>query len=306
MSGVSVKKMRGKMSKDIFIGIDGGGSKTKALVADSSFNIIGEGFGGPANIRLSVETSWNSIYEAIGNALKKNGIELSDSSYSFHIGMGLAGVSVLKAKEAFLATPHPFRTLILESDAHIACLSAHDGKDGAIIIAGTGVIGYLIENGKCFRVGGWGFPHADTGGGAWLGMEAIRLTFNTIDGAIEKSKLADDVFARFNRNLADFVSWSNSAKSTDFATLAPMISEATIKGDFYAVSLLRQAAEEIAIVYNSLKNKSNAQKIKCYMLGGLATCIYDYLHGNGDIQLADIKKTPDIGALYMLKAKFYH
>lgn len=294
------------MSKDIFIGIDGGGSKTKALVADYAFNIMGEGIGGPANIRLSVETSWNSIYEAIGNALKNSGIELADSSYSFHIGMGLAGISVLKAKEAFLATPHPFRTLILESDAHIACLGAHDGKDGAIIIIGTGVIGYLIENSKCFRVGGWGFPHADTGGGAWLGMEAVRLTFKAIDGAIEKSALLDNIFARFNNNLSDFVGWANSAKSTDFAALVPIVTEFAIKNDLYGVSLLKQAAEEIAMVYNSLRNKSNAKKLKCYLLGGLAKHTYDYLPNKEDIQVADAKKTPDKGALYMLKVRFSH
>jgi glucosamine kinase len=291
------------MSKDIFIGIDGGGSKTKVLVADASFNIIGEGLGGPANIRLSVETSWNSIYEAIGNALKQTGIELSDSSYSFHIGMGLAGISVPKAKEAFLATPHPFRTLILECDAHIACLSAHDGKDGAIIVTGTGVIGYLIENSKCFRVGGWGFPHSDTGGGAWLGMEAVRLTFKAIDGAIEKSALLGDVFAKFNKNLPDFVAWANSARSTDFATLAPMVTKAAIKRDLYGVSLLKQAAEEIATVHDSLMNKSNTQKLKCYLLGGLAKHIHSYLRNKEDMQLADIKKTPDMGAIYMLKAR---
>lgn len=292
------------MSKDIFIGIDGGGSKTKAVVADSSFNIIGKGIGGPANIRLSVENSWNSIYEAIRNALQHTEIELSDSSYCFHIAMGLAGVSVLKAKELFLAVPHPFRTLILESDAHIACLGAHDGKDGAIIIIGTGVIGYLIENDKCFRVGGWGFPYADTGGGAWLGMEAVRLAFKAIDGAIEKSALLDNIFAKFNKNLPNFVAWANSANSTDFAALAPMVTEGAAKNDLYGVFLLKQAAGEIDIIYDSLMKKPNTQNLKCYLLGGLAKHIYDYLQSKKNIQLADINKTPDMGALYMLKARF--
>lgn len=288
---------------DIYIGIDGGGTKTKAIVTDDNFKTIGIGLGGASNIRLSVTDAWNSIYCAINQALSKVGITLEDRNYAFHVGMGLAGVSILKAKKEFLETPHPFRTLILESDAHIGCLAVHDGKDGAIISIGTGVIGYLIEKGINYRVGGWGFPHADIGGGAWLGLEAAKLTFKAIDGAIENSTLLKAIFQRFDNNLSDFVLWANSSKSSDFATLAPFVIDYAQKDDQYAIDLMKSAASEINLMYSSLikKPKTTPTDLPCALLGGLGKLLYPYLKENSSIFLPDASKTAELGAIYMLQ-----
>lgn len=289
--------------KDIFIGIDGGGTKTRAIVTDEKFKVIGMGFGGASSIRLSVTESWTSIYCAINEALKGTGITLDNKAYNFHAGMGLAGVSILKAKKEFFETPHPFRTLILESDAHIGCLAVHDGKEGAIISIGTGVIGYLIENGKSYRVGGWGFPHADIGGGAWLGLEAAKLTFKAIDGAIEFTPFLNDIFKKFDKNLSEFVTWANAAKSSDFATLAPFVIDYAQKGDIWALELIKSAALEVDTMYNCLckKAKDTSIKPKCAILGGLGKYLYPYIKGNKHIFMPDASKTAELGAIYMLQ-----
>ncbi|HBM15479.1 MAG TPA: hypothetical protein DD381_03930 [Lentisphaeria bacterium] len=289
--------------KSLYIGIDGGGTKTKAIVTDENFKLIGTGFGGPSNIRLSVKDSWNSIYCAINEALKDSKITLDNKKYLFHAGMGLAGVTIVKAKEEFLATPHPFKTLILESDAHIGCLAVHDGKDGAIISVGTGVIGYLVEKGKYYRIGGWGFPHADIGGGAWLGLETAKLTFKAADGVIENSKMLNAVFAKFNNNLVDFCTWACSAKSSEFATLAPLVVDYAQKGDSYALNLIQAAAEEIGLIYKALNKKSQhpSEKINCVLLGGLGRLLYSYVNEKHYISLPNASKTAELGAIYMIQ-----
>lgn len=289
--------------KNIYIGIDGGGTKTKAIITDENFKAIGTGLGGASNIRLSVTDAWNSIYCAINEALKGAGITLDDRGYEFHAGMGLAGVSILKAKKEFLETPHPFKTLILESDAHIGCLAVHDGKDGAIISVGTGVIGYLIEKGKNYRVGGWGFPHADIGGGAWMGLEAAKLTFKAIDGAIEFSSLPNDIFKKFDKNLSDFVTWANAAKSSDFATLAPFVIDRAQKGDLLALELIKESALEVDTMYNCLskKNKDASAQPNCAILGGLGKYLYPHIKKNKHIFMPDTSKTAELGAIYMLQ-----
>lgn len=289
--------------KNIYIGIDGGGTKTRAIITDENFKTIGTGLGGASNIRLSVTESWNSIYCAINEALKGTEISLKNKDCNFHAGMGLAGVSILKAKKEFLETPHPFKTLILESDAHIGCLSVHDGKDGAIISVGTGVIGYLIEKGKNYRVGGWGFPHADIGGGAWMGLEAAKLTFKAVDGAIEFTPLLNDIFKNFDKNLSDFVTWANAAKSSDFATLAPFVIDYAQKGDYFALELVKSAALEVNISYECLckKAKDNSVKPPCALLGGLGKYLFPYLKENRHISLPDASKTAELGAIYMLQ-----
>jgi glucosamine kinase len=292
--------MKKIMKKDIFIGVDGGGTKTKVLIEDFGGNKIGEAVGGAANIRLSVKESWNSINNAIDKALKNTSITLDDKNYNFHIGLGLAGVSIIEAKKEFLRTPHKFSSIILESDAHIACLAAHDGKDGSIVSIGTGVIGYSISSGKTYRVGGWGFPHADTGGGAWLGMEAVRLTFSSVDGCIKPSILTDLVFSHFGNDLSKFVTWANSSNSTQFAKLAPFVIEAMRRNDQYAVDLLSKAAKEVDLLVKALVEKS-ASALSCYLLGGISPFLVPYIMSGNNIFLCEDSKSAAKGAIYLIR-----
>jgi glucosamine kinase len=292
------------MSKDFYVGVDGGGTKTKAVVTDCNFVPIGEGVGGSSNIRLSVEKSWNSINNAIDSALSGTGISLNDNEYNFHAGMGLAGISIEKAKHDFLNTKHPFKTLLLETDAYVACLGAHDGSDGSIISIGTGVIGYSIKGDKSFRIGGWGFPHADTAGGAWLGMEVVRLTFSWIDGCIAGSKLLENIYNHFDNNLTEFIAWANSSKSTDFATLAPMVIQGLKTDDKYALILVDKAVKEIKLMANALMKNIENKESKCLLLGGISPFLFPYMQDEKFLALGDKTKTADQGAIYMLKRHF--
>lgn len=241
---------------DIFIGIDGGGSKSKVRIEDAAGKLLGQAIGGPANIRLSVEGAWGSIHAALKEALRPLHLCLENKNYRFHAGIGLAGCEVPEAVDAFLKYSHPFSTLKLNSDAHIACVGAHQGAEGAIIIVGTGVVGYQIEAGQSTRVSGWGFPHDDEGGGAWLGLEAVRLTLQWLDHRIEKSPLVEDIFAYFNQDIEYFVSWANRAASTDFARLAPIVINHSQQQEAAAAGLMKRAACAIHRVAQALAKKA--------------------------------------------------
>ncbi len=261
-----------------------------------------KGSGGASNIRLSVTQAWDSINTAIDQALTGTSLALDNWDYRFNIGLGLAGVSILEAKKEFLNTEHNFSNIILESDAHIACLGAHDGKNGSIVSVGTGVIGYSISSGKAHRVSGWGFPHADTGGGSWLGMEAVRTTFRSIDDCIESSVLTESVFSHFNKNLSKFVAWANSANSTQFAELAPYVVKAAKENDSNAVNLLKKAAEETEMLADALKKKSESAKdLTCYLLGGLSPFIMPYINKKKNIYLCPEGKSAAKGAIYLIR-----
>ncbi len=62
---------------------------------------------------------------------------------------------------------------------------------------------------KACRSAAGGFPHDDEGGGAWLGLQAVRLTFQWLDHRLEKAPLMTDVFAYFDNDLNHFVTWAN-------------------------------------------------------------------------------------------------
>ena len=91
-----------------------------------------------------------------------------------HIGLALAGAEQKSAWLEFMKLPHPFASLTLNTDAYGACLGAHNGQDGAIMIAGTGSCGILIKDGEQHIVGGREFPISDQGGGAVTGLRLIQ------------------------------------------------------------------------------------------------------------------------------------
>lgn len=167
---------RGSQTQDIFIGIDGGSTKTIVGVENARGEFLGKGEGGPANAWYSVEGSWQSIYEALKEALAPIGLRQDDDRHRFYCGAGLAGTEVTSACDQFINTPHPFTRLILRSDGYSSCLGAHGGRNGAVIAIGTGVVAYQIEGDKECKVGGWGVPQGDEGSGAWLRFDMFLNT----------------------------------------------------------------------------------------------------------------------------------
>ena len=290
------------MANDIFIGIDGGGSQSKVRIEDGAGNLLSQAIGGPANIRLSVEGAWHSIHAALEEALQPLNLRLENKNHRFHAGIGLAGCEVPEAVHAFLNYPHPFTTLELKSDAHIACVGAHQGASGAIIIVGTGVVGYQVEAGLGTRVSGWGFPHDDEGGGAWLGLEATRLTLQWLDHRMEKSPLAEDIFAYFNQDIEQFVTWANRATSTEFARLAPIVINHSQQEEVAAVRLMKKAAHAIDKIDQALAKKRIQKKtLPCCLLGGIAPFIQPWLHA--DLQASFVARQGDAntGAILMIR-----
>jgi glucosamine kinase len=250
-----------------------------------------------------VTIAWQSIFTAIEEVLKAHAISLRDKKYSFHVGVGLAGCEVPEARTEFLNTPHPFHTLHLMTDAHAACVGAHSGNDGAIIIVGTGVIGYEIQDGAGAQVGGWGFPHDDEGGGAWLGLEATRLTFQAYDRRHEKTPLTEDVFAFFDNDINHFTSWANRANSSEFARLAPLVINHCQQKETSAIRLMKKAALAVNRVGAALekihKEKNHAQP--CALFGGISPFIEPWLGEDLRARLVVRQGDANTGAILLVK-----
>jgi len=288
--------------KDIFIGIDGGGTKTKTRIEAQEGTLLGQAMSGPANVRLSISNTWQSIYATLDEILKPLEISLHDAHYHFHAALGLAGLEIQQAKDLFLREPHPFKTLKLTSDAHIACMGAHLGQDGAIIIVGTGVVGYQIEHEKVTKVSGFGFPHDDIGGGAWLGLEAIKLTCQWLDHRIEKSALTTDIFAFFNDDRDHFIQWANMANSTEYAKLAPIVINHALQEEVQALRLMKKAAHAIDRVALALaKMTQNKKLLPCSLFGGVAPFIEPFLSEELRAHLVPRKAEATVGAILMLR-----
>lgn len=293
------------MIRNIFIGVDGGGTKTKIIVEDEAGLLLGQARSGPANIRNSVEQAWASIDAGVNEALTQAGIDQEDKNYHFHIGLGLAGTEDPVASKTFLSRPNIFTNLLLDSDAYAACLGVHDCTDGAIIIVGTGVVGYELYQGQRYVVGGWGFPQGDTGGGAWLGLEAVRLTFNNIDGRVEETPLLKAIFSYFDNDIGKIISWSTKARPVDFASLAPIVIEHIQREDPHAVELIERAAKEIDEIAAAMERRLPAdhKPLPCSLLGGVAPFVQPKVGDALKNRLVPRKHDATKGAIYMIRRK---
>jgi glucosamine kinase len=292
--------------KDLFIGVDGGGTKCKIRVEDSTGELLGQATSGPANIRLSVESSWQAIHEGLEQIFKPLGIAYTQpGNYRLHACFGLAGSEVKEARTTFLNYHHPFAQIHLTSDAHIACVGAHHAQDGAIIIVGTGVVGYQIQQHQTMRVSGWGFPYDDEGGGAWLGLNAVKLTFQWLDHRGQKSPLVEDIFAFFNNNMDYFVKWAIDATSTDYARLAPIVINHAQQEEPAAVQLIKKAAQAIDKVAHALaKQQENTDKLlPCCLIGGVAPFIEPWVNEELRSRLVTRKDEPSQGAILLMRQR---
>jgi len=258
---------------NLYVGIDGGGTSCRARIRDEQGQLIGEAKSGSANILLGVDIAMASIVQAISDAAKQGGLSSDDFS-RMHLGLALAGAEQKSAWQRFIALPHPFASIVLNTDAYGACIGAHNGDEGAIMIAGTGSCGIYLANGQQHVVGGREFPISDQGGGAVMGLRLIQKVLLAEDGIGEKTPLAEHVLAHFNQDIDQIVEWSKSALPRDYGQFSPAIFQHANKGDSLAIEMLKQTAADIEMFLVAL-NRKGATRI-CLM-GSIAERIKAWL-----------------------------
>jgi glucosamine kinase len=257
----------------LLLGIDGGASGCRARLCTLAGDRVGEGAGGPANIRLDLEQSFASILEAASQCLDEAGMSARDLERTVAC-LALAGLTEAGWRKVAVQQPHPFRKAVFVPDAQAACVGAHGGRHGGIVVVGTGSIGWAQLNGRQCRVGGWGWPISDEGSGAWLGGEALRQALWAHDGRIPWTELLVALFARFRSDPEAIVRWMTAAGPRDFATLAPEIVAHAAAGDGVAAELMRLAGQHVDALAQRLI-ACGAERLS--LVGGLAASIEPWL-----------------------------
>ncbi len=256
-----------------FVGIDGGGTSCRARIKDAQGNFVGEAKTGSANIMLGAEIALASIIESISLAADQGGLSQHDFS-SMHVGLALAGAEHKASWQAFMSLSHPFASMTLNTDAYGACLGAHNGKDGAIMIAGTGSCGIYLKGLEQHVVGGREFPISDQGSGAMMGLRLIQQVLLAQDGIRANTPLAQHVMQHFENDVDNVVAWSKQALPRDYGQFSPEIFQYAQQGDELAIEMLKQTASDIEMFLVAL-NKCGATRI-CLM-GSIAERILHWL-----------------------------
>jgi len=279
----------------LFIGIDGGGSKCKAVVMTADHQILGTGIAGPGNPLHGFEQATNSIIDCASLALTDAGLSRLPLS-SIHAGVGLAGVNLPAIFQQMSTWQHPFLSMQLATDLSIACLGAHEGADGAVIITGTGSCGFACVDGKEFIIGAHGFPHGDKGSGAWFGLQAAKQVLLSLDGLVANTLLTAQLMALLGCSTdTDLVEVIAHKPATFYAQFANLVLDAADQGDVIATAIVTEGADYIDHVAKRLWQQ---QPKRMSIIGGLSARITPWLAPQVQQQLSTPLNPPEVGAVF--------
>jgi glucosamine kinase len=255
----------------MYLGIDAGGTNTRARLVSESGEVLGAGQTGAANTPAGLAHALGVLEEAWREAIRQAEIE---ETSSIHAGIGIAGLNRRGVLDGLKAHPFPFKTTAFASDAAIANLGAHAGQDGAIVVVGTGSVGFARVGEEIFTIGGYGFPVSDEGSGAALGLRAIRRALWARDGRIPHTPLTREVLDYFNGSAGEVVDWTARATPRDYAAFAPMVIRHANQGDATGERIVQEAAQRIEAVIRTMLERGAPH---CCLMGGVAPHIREWL-----------------------------
>lgn len=280
---------------NIFLGIDGGGSKCKATVITSENKILGIGVSGPGNPLHGFKQATHSIVESAKLALADANIPES-SLGNIVAGVGLAGVNLPVLFEQMNNWQHPFKAMHLTTDLLIACLGAHQGADGAVIISGTGSCGFSYVDGEEYIVGAHGFPHGDKGSGAWFGLQAAKQVLLSLDGLIVTSTLNNKLLQLLNVETGlELVEAIAGKPATFYAGMANLVFDAAKEGDVLALDIVKEGASYIDNVAMQLSKRCPP---RMSLIGGLTPRLLPWLAQDVQKSLSAPLNSPEVGAVF--------
>lgn len=252
---------------EYWVGVDGGGTHTRARIRDRAGKLLGEGRAAGSNLELGIALAHGNVLTAIELARTAAGLP-KESEQRMGVGLALASAELADCYQALLAMPFPFASVKLTSDAFGACLGAFGGREGAILIAGTGSAGLIYRDGQLRACSGRGFPISDLGSGAWLGLRAIQQALLCHDGILPPSTLAIRLLDHFKRDQAEVVRWAAKAIPADYGRFAPWVFDAAGDGDELACQLLDETCAQLQTLLTGMQ-QLGARQIA--LLGGVGT-----------------------------------
>ncbi len=230
-----------------FIGVDGGGTRSRAVLIGDDGKEEGRVLGPSAVASASdpeagaqaVANICAAACRAVGRTLPADGVFA-----------GLSGAGRERARSAVelvLGRMGVGTKIAVGTDVRAAFHDAFEDGPGVLLIAGTGSIAWgRAEDGQEGRVGGWGHHIGDEGSGYAMGKEALRRVARHADGRAPETNLQRRILERLGLERVDeLVHWTQEATRGEIADLTPLVVETAEAGDEVAGEILVQAVEEL-------------------------------------------------------------
>lgn len=229
------------------VGVDGGGTRTRAVVLDAEGHEVGRAEGAEA-----VADSRDPLApaRAVASVVRAAAAETRIVMPVDVVWAGLSGAGREAARSAVeleLSRLGVAKTVRIGTDVEAAFRDAFAGGAGILLVAGTGSIAYgRSEKGREARVGGWGRLIGDEGSAFAIGVEALRRVAHQADGRAPETNLRTVMLEHLRLpGPGDLVQWSAEASKSQIAALAPVVTEASRAGDRVAGEILANAVHEL-------------------------------------------------------------
>jgi glucosamine kinase len=226
------------------IGVDGGATRCRGRLRDANGKALAEATGAAANIHVDFAAAIAALRAVVEDVLAKAALSDGDRA-RIAIGLGLAGFKEESDATRVAAAFPGFRLVRAANDATTACIGAHAGADGGLIIAGTGSAAIARVRGKETIIGGRGFALGDDGSGSHIGLDALRDAMRAYDGLGPASALTADIISHFGEDPVAMMLWARDAKPGDFGAFAPRVFEGAASHDPIALEIAKGAARAI-------------------------------------------------------------
>jgi N-acetylglucosamine kinase-like BadF-type ATPase len=254
------------------MGIDGGGSRTAAYVADETGRILARATTGPSNpCKVGLAIAQRNLLASAREAIRRSGLSRRALD---GLCAGVAGVdrlSIRRALEAALRRAVTARHYLITTDGIAALESGLGASSGVIVISGTGSIAYgRTEDGRILRCGGWGTVFDDAGSGYDIGRKAIASALRDFDGRGSHTRLGEDLCRALKlRRITEVV--GASLPPHRIGALFAVVEGAARAGDPVARRLCQEAGRDLADLARALLERMDAlnQNLRVVCAGGV-------------------------------------
>jgi N-acetylmuramic acid 6-phosphate etherase len=266
------------------VGVDGGGTGSRAVVLDARGRELGREVGSAAIVIPGSETaSMEAIRDLVRRVLRAAGVPEGTPARTLVAGLAGVGREADRLRiETMLSTSMASlglaRSVLVRNDAEVALHDAFGTGPGILLVGGTGSIALArLPSGRSLRTGGWGALAGDEGSGWSMGLGAVRAVLRALDGRGPPTTLTEEVARAFgSREPAELVDRLRTAAKGQVAALAPQVEAAARAGDEVAEALTDQAAASLADhvaplvrAWHAEVGRESSLQLEVALLGGL-------------------------------------
>jgi N-acetylglucosamine kinase-like BadF-type ATPase len=245
-------------ARDLLLAVDGGGTKTLAVIADLQGKVLGRGLGPGSNpyavgFLQFAEVVTGAVQSALRPVLGPETDGIGGNGRIAAACFGMAGVDSPEdeaAVTAWVRQQEVSPSFLVVNDVELILAGGTPEGWGVALISGTGsnCLG-RARDGRTARVGGWGTLLGDEGSGYRIGLEALRLAARAYDGRGNAKALLDAALRHWSlRDIPALMRFVHAASTTpaDIAAMAPVVLDLAEKGDAHAGAILESAVNDLA------------------------------------------------------------